>query len=390
TGARAMIRSRTPTIATTDPPVTYVEQELRRRRRWLLVPLVIALLLLLLGLVVALAGLIAGKRLLRNSTTYYPNIIDHFERGSIGADEGSGMPYWVWQALPRLFPPGFDGRLDYRAFGLLFRPNPNGAQEDLPIGISKRDYQGVDLVWFNCAVCHTGTYRTSEGAERVVVPGMPSNNLDLYRFIRFVLDAGADERLKPETLIPAMQESGADFSLIERKVWQYYVIPRVREGFIERRSRLQAFLAGQEPWGPGRGGTFNPYKLVQMRTLLGAVAPYELHGASDFPSIFYQKPRADKKMELHWDGNNPSLDERNLSAALGAGVTPGSVDHKAIHRVADWLGDLRPLASPHRPDAGAVARGRALYMRTCAPCHGYQGEDGGYVFEGANVGKGEP
>jgi mono/diheme cytochrome c family protein len=127
-----------------------------------------------------------------------------------------------------------------------------------------------------------------------------------------------------------------------------------------------------------------------MRTLLGAIAPYERHGASDFPSIFYQRPRKDKKMELHWDGNNPSLDERNLSAALGAGVTPKSVDHKAIERVADWLLDLRPPASPHRPDPGAVARGRARYMTACAACHGYQGEGGGYVFEGANLGKVEP
>jgi type VI protein secretion system component VasF len=39
---------------TTEPPVTYVETELRRRRRYLLVPAVIVLaLLLLIGLVVA-------------------------------------------------------------------------------------------------------------------------------------------------------------------------------------------------------------------------------------------------------------------------------------------------------------------------------------------------
>ena len=129
-----MIHSETPTTATTDPPVTYVEQQLRRRRRWLLVPLVIALVLLLLGLAVAVAGLIAGARLLRNSTVYYPDNIEHFERGSIGADEGSGLPYWVWQALPRLFPAEFDGHLDYRAFGFLYRTDRNGRQEDLPIG----------------------------------------------------------------------------------------------------------------------------------------------------------------------------------------------------------------------------------------------------------------
>ena len=180
---------------------------------------------------------------------------------------------------------------DYRAFGFLYRTDDQGRQEDLPIGISKRDYQGVDLVWFNCAVCHTGTYRTSENGARVTVAGMPSNNLDLYRFIRFVLEAGADERLAPDTLIPAMQAAGAKLGLIERQVWRYYVIPRVREGFIQRRSRLQPFLAEQAAWGPGRVDTFNPYKLVQMKMALSAIAPGERNGASDFPSIFNQKPR---------------------------------------------------------------------------------------------------
>ena len=107
---------------TTEPPVTYVESELRRRRRYLLVPAVIVLaLLLLIGLVAAGLGLAAAKRLTRNGTAAYPEIVAHFERGSIGADEGSRMQYWVWQALTRQFPEAFDGRSDYRAFGFLYR-----------------------------------------------------------------------------------------------------------------------------------------------------------------------------------------------------------------------------------------------------------------------------
>jgi cytochrome c553 len=94
-------------------------------------------------------------------------------------------------------------------------------------------------------------------------------------------------------------------------------------------------------------------------------------------------------MNLHWDGNNASLSERNLSAAIGAGVTVESVDHDAIERVADWLGDLKPPASPHRPDPAAVERGKAIYLIGCASCHGYQG-DGVYVFEGQNIGQVEP
>src|SRR5262249_54490868 len=157
------------------------------------------------------------------------------------------IPFWVWRALPRLFSPEFDGRLDYRGFCFLYNTDARGRQGDLPLGISKRDFPGGGLVWFHSALCPTGAYRTSRGAARVMVPGMPSNNLNLYGFIRFILDAGVDERLKPDRLIPAMQAAGANLGVIDRQVWKLVVIPRMREGFIERRSRLQPFLADQQP-----------------------------------------------------------------------------------------------------------------------------------------------
>ena len=63
----------------------------------------------------------------------------------------------------------------------------------------------------------------------------------------------------------------------------------------------------------------------------------ELNGSSDYPSIWMQRPR--EGMNLHWDGNNSSVSERNLSAALGAGVTPVTVDHASLARVRNWLGE---------------------------------------------------
>ena len=165
--------------AAPEAPVTYVEAQLRRRRRLLLPLLILLVLLLAVGLIAVGFALAAAERLTRNRTQSFPDIVAHFEHGSIGADQSSGIPFWVWKALPRLFPAEFDGHLDYRAFGFLYRTDSHGRQEDLPIGISKRDFHGVDLVWFNCAICHTGTFRTSEGAERVIVRGMPSNNLNL-------------------------------------------------------------------------------------------------------------------------------------------------------------------------------------------------------------------
>lgn len=376
-----------PVFVKNEPPVTYVEAQSKKRRFWLGVVAIVMLLLMLVGLVLAVVGIYGAIRLQRNSAVRYPDIVRHFERGSIGADEGSGLPYWVWQALPRLFPDQFNGKLDYSAFGFLYSKGVDGKPEDLPIGISKRNYQGVDLVWFNCAVCHTGTWRAAEDGERHTVAGMPANNFDIYRFIRFVLDAGVDERLAAETLMPAMREAGARLSFVDKLVWRFYVIPRVREGFIQRRSRLAAFMADQKPWGPGRVDTFNPYKLVQMEMKYAALSQAEIKGASDFPAIFNQAPR--EGMELHWDGNNKSLAERNLSAALGAGVTVQSVDHESIGRVAEWLGNLKPPPSPHKVDAAAADRGKALYMHDCAACHGYQ-DKADFIFKGERLGKVTP
>ena len=96
-------------------------------------------------------------------------------------------------------------------------------------------------------------------------------------------------------------------------------------------------------------------------------------------------------MQLHWDGNNRSLQERNLSAAIGAGVTEETVDHHAIERVAAWLRDLPPPSSPlsEELDPNLIADGKALYQEQCLRCHGGQGPEG-YVFEGAELGKVAP
>ncbi|WP_299047695.1 hypothetical protein [uncultured Tateyamaria sp.] len=354
--------------------VTAVEAALaRRRRKWR--PVMWLVLLAVLVAMVIAVGLII--RVLQSGTPHYRDADQHFRHGSIGAETSSGIPYKVWKALPVLFPEAFPTG-DYSSFGYLYDD-----RSDLPIGISKRRVSGVDLVWFNCAVCHTGTYRAKEGDAPRIVTGMPAHQLDLHGFTAVVLGAAADPRMAPEPLRAAMKEAGVGLGPIETLLWKIAVFPRLREGMIARASRLQPLLDRQPAWAHGRVDTFNPYKVLEFNWPAETLAENEVVGASDFPSIFLQGPR--EGMQLHWDGNNPSLAERNLSAALGAGVTPDTVDHASIERIAEWLLDLPPPASPHMPDAAAVARGLEIYMRDCASCHGYQGLDG-YVFEGDDLG----
>jgi mono/diheme cytochrome c family protein len=370
-----------------NAPFTAVQIYLRKRNWRLTLALLAMLALALVGLAVVAIALAALVKFSGKATPSYAEDTAHFMYGSIGAEPNSGLPYWIWKALPSLYPEDFGGRNDYSTFGFLYQTEPSGRQLDLPVGISRRQVQGVDVVWFNCATCHVGTWREAAGASPHIVPGMPSNNLDLYRFIRFILDIAADERIAPGTLIPAMEQQGARFGPLDKVVWRYAIIPRVREGLVEHRSRLLPLLAQQPSWGPGRVDTFNPYKLLLELPAGSRVPDAERVGTSDFPAIFDQRPR--QGMQLHWDGDNDSLAERNLSAAIGAGVTPQSADHAAIERNADWLMDLKPPPSPYRPDPAAVDRGKSIFMQACATCHGWQGPTG-YVFEGAKIGKVEP
>jgi len=84
--------------------------------------------------------------------------------------------------------------------------------------------------------------------------------------------------------------------------------------------------------------------------------------------LWNQAPR--EGMHLHWDGDNDSVDERNLSAGLGAGITPVTVDHAGLKRVRDWIWTLPPPSYPYSVDSALASRGEALYRQHCESCHG--------------------
>ena len=65
---------------------------------------------------------------------------------------GALPPYAVFAALPSICPEKLPG--GYASLGFIYEPG-----HDLPIGIARRNRQGVDHVGLNCAACHTGTLR---------------------------------------------------------------------------------------------------------------------------------------------------------------------------------------------------------------------------------------
>lgn len=304
----------------------------------------------------------------------YEDDRDHFLYGSIGSETASGLPYWVFRALPKLFEDEL-GPTGYRRFGFLYAQ----ADDDLPIGVSRRVVSGIERVWLNCSVCHVGTWREETGGERHLIVGAPSNNLKLYDFIQFLRRVAVDNRVNADNLIATInsEEVGGDLGPLDRLLYRTVIVDRVRQGLLAVRDQL-TFMDRQHDWGPGRVDTFNPYKSIQFNFPMGpeVIGEVALNGSADYPSVWQQRPR--EGMQLHWDGNNTSVAERNLSAALGAGVTPVTVDRPRIHRVADWLWTLPAptFPKPESIDQALAAEGRKLYERYCADCHGMGGEAG--------------
>jgi hypothetical protein len=390
-----------------DPVQRYYRQQRRKR---LAICVIVGFLLLTAGFWTYVA----------ETPRDYTDIREHFKYGSIGSDGEDGLPYAIWQVLPAMFPEYLPEPERYRALPVEDRTALAGykqfgflveAGRDLPIGFSKRRVY-VDRVGLNCAICHVGTVKSSPGMspekiyadepgylttleqERVLILGMPANTVDLRLYAKFLQMCAQNDRFTETDVLAAIRKYaclGPIETLILRKA-----VPRVKAELLKQAEAF-AFLDTNPASGPGRIDTFNPYKYK----FFGFPQDKSV-GTADFPSIWNQRPR--EGMHLHWDGNNTSVFERNLSASMGAGATPVSVDIPRVMRTAYWLGAPDPkkgstqddivaarvnpvpkpgeLPIPKYPfaiDEEKAQRGQGIYQRYCASCHDWSGEFVGQV-----------
>ncbi len=357
-----------------------VDERQQKDRRHLIVSLVVLAVILLVG---SLVG-----RFRADVPVDYDDPVEHFKWGSIGSEPGGSLinaaggllpPYEIFKVMPQICPEMLPGE-GYASLGFLFEEG-----HELPIGVSRRQRLGFDQVGLNCAVCHTGTVRESEESEPVIVAGMPSHQLLLQDFFRFVLDCTLDPRFTADNVLGRIAEGGTELSPFDRFLYRLALIPRTREQTLQLERQLALIMGDRvTDWGPGRVDTFNPYKGMQFHWQLDRLPIEELTAASDFPSLWNQAPR--EGMDLHWDGNNSSLMERNLSASLGAGVTPVTIDHERLGRVREWVETLPPPEYPFPVDRELAARGAAVYAEHCTECHAdHRFKDG--EITGSRVGK---
>jgi len=321
------------------------------------------------------AGVYLAGRLTSDRPVEYADDVDHFKHGSTGGERMSGFPYWIWVALPELFPeylPDKTPGRGYSSFGLIYETGAD-PRYDLPVGVSRRRVMGLERVFLNCAVCHTGSVRDAPGGPPRVIIGMPANTFDLGAFTHFLMDISLSEKFTAPLLLDQIRtmETAPHRAVVARDDFLNHLLLRavgvslMRNRLLMIRERL--LFTDPRSAGPGRVDTFNNAKAL-LNFPMRSADPRELHGNSDFPSIWNQGPR--KGMQLHWDGNNTSVDERNLSAAFGTGAFPPTLDAERVLRTAKYLETAQPPPYPYGIDRTRAAEGATLYARYCTGCHG--------------------
>ena len=212
----------------------------------------------ILLLLLLVAGICALFRFTRDEPVTYAGAEDHFKYGSTGGERASGIPLSMWKVMPDIFrkylPGKYDPQKPYAAFGFIYEEG-----KELPIGVSKRNVQGLDRVFLNCAICHAGTVRDSPGSKPRVILGMPANVVDLQAFERFLFQCAVDEDFTAQRIIPEIAKNVPREDFINRLLLRYIGVGLMRDRMVMLRDRFK-FQDREPDCGPGRCGHVQPAK----------------------------------------------------------------------------------------------------------------------------------
>ncbi|HEU4997168.1 MAG TPA: c-type cytochrome [Gemmatimonadaceae bacterium] len=343
-----------------------------------------------LVLAVVAAGGYVKHRYPTDPPEHFDSPAEHFKYGSIGTDVEVGLPLLVMKVLPQAFPEylprtadstgaskGIQPAQDYTVFGFVQEPG-----RPMPIGFSvRRDV--VPRTGMNCAVCHTGNWKTRPDDTPPPLLGMGASNLDIGAFFTFLFTAARDSRFSGDYLLPFMEKEDPSLNAVDRAMYSRLIIPGMKKALVKRGTMFAQFFSGVRPYfGHGRVDAFNPLKLSYLVAHYpGGIPDSEAIGTADFPALWNQKLRSG--FGLNWDGNSPRARDRNVGAAFGAGASPETIDLAAVDRVNEYLQTLDAPAYPFSitHDSMQLARGSRVFQQTCASCH---------AVGGAKLGKVEP
>jgi len=323
---------------------------------------------------VLLAGLLAfgaWYKLFREVDQEFADPAEQFAYGSIGSESAEGIPFEIWRVLPEIFPEHLPGKGGYLSLGMYQEKG-----RETPVGFTKKTV-GIPRVAFNCAACHSATFRTDREGPRKLVLTAPATTFDPQGYVRFLIAAGADKRFTADNILEAIARH-TKLSWIDRQLYRHVIIPRTRDA-LETQARRFSWTNVRPPWGKGRIDPFNPVKFHQLKF---DPKKDDTIGNSDMMPLWNMAPK--EGFGLHWDGLDDSLTEVVLTGAIGDGassVTGEPTDKLPVDdlkRIEDYIKQVKAPKYPFPVNRRLAARGETVFADKCASCH---------EFEGARTGK---
>jgi hypothetical protein len=151
---------------------------------------------------------------------------DRYFYGSVGAGETPGIPYWVWLAMPRLYPEEMRDPGGYAALGMAWEET-----REMPVGFAKQQ-AGYIRVSGNCALCHVTTLPTEPDQPPRIVPAVSGKTNDLKRLLDFYRECAADPRFNADELFSEIDKD-TSLSLWDKTLYRYVLIPRIKKAFLQ-------------------------------------------------------------------------------------------------------------------------------------------------------------
>ena len=288
----------------------------------------------------------------------FANEIERFKYGSIGAEADRGIPYWIWLVLPRIFPDLMPGPGGYQSFGIVWEEG-----QELPVGFTKRII-GFPRVANNCAICHTGTWRSKPDEVPHVVAAAPSHTANVQELLRFFINAGKDPRFNAQTILGEIDQV-TKLSFIDKQLYRFIIIPFTRRALRQQEEQL-AWMnrPGWPAWGKGRDDPMNLTKYFMTSMPVDNTT-----GQADFPSVWNLKARKGENRFLNWSCDTPAVRSVIIDSALGLGARPTNWFLQRMEQLDNFLSESPAPKYPFPLDENLALAGSPIYKRLCADCH---------------------
>jgi hypothetical protein len=184
--------------------------------------------------------------------------------GSTGGNHAEGLPYWIWLAMPRMFPEYMPGPGGYAALGLSWEEG-----REMPVGFTKQKI-GYVRVTGNCALCHAVSYPTGPDEAPRIVAAVPGHATDVQPLMTFLRRCAQDPRFNADEIFSEV-DTATKLSLFERLRYRFILIPRTREALMKDPASVifdsDLRLHGSDP---GSDAPFSSQRMKELRDQMKA------------------------------------------------------------------------------------------------------------------------